>query len=238
MYSVSYEDNFIEPMNVKEFTYDELLRDVPLPNSVLPKVYPFENTDGKITFVKPCLNKTYAQMAVYDSLTYKSTTSGFFLVDQIPANTNSPFKTTYQSKLLINTLAATGLKYMNTYRPLKKGDYFYIIGDQNFTIDGVLFEPSDIIVFTQDCDVDTDVDFSMFKQMKSFKLLKTSYGKKRGYKELKILKQTLYTTSIDSYWKYNRINVQRISNAYDVVTLLLPKDFWYTPTLRFFPTFV
>ena len=88
MYSVSYEDNFIEPMNVKEFTYDELLRDVPLPNSVLPKVYPFENTDGKITFVKPCLNKTYAQMAVYDSLTYKSTTSGFFLVDQIPTKTN------------------------------------------------------------------------------------------------------------------------------------------------------
>ena len=66
MYSVSYEDNFIEPMNVKEFTYDELLRDVPLPNSVLPKVYPFENTDGKITFVNllQLLNKFFAKFIV------------------------------------------------------------------------------------------------------------------------------------------------------------------------------
>ena len=238
MYSVSYEDNFIEPMNVKEFTYDTQLRDVPLPNSVLPKVYPFENTDGKITFVEPNFNKTYAQMSVYDSLTYKSTTSGFFLVDQIPSNTNTPFKTTYHSKVTINTLAAVGFKYLNTYRPWKKGDYFCITGSQSFTVDNVLFEPSDIIVFMQDCGVDTDVTYGMLKHMKSFKLLKTSYGKKKGYKDLKILKQTLYTPSIDSYWKYNRINVKKVSNAYDVVTLILPKDYWYVPTLRFFPTFI
>lgn len=242
MYHAEITDRYIEPPNVKEFTYNELLRDTPLPDSVVPIVYPGEDSDGKTVFVRPSQSKTYAQLAIYNELSYKSTTPGLYLVDQVPPNTNVDLYTRYRTQILIS-LFARGLGCFDELKPIKAGDFFWLVGTESYKLNGVTYEPADTIVFTQDCPVGTPVTESMFKQMKNFKMIKTTYGKERGYKELRIVQQTLYIPSIDSYWKYNEIESNKATNTYDVLTVYLPKHptfgygMWYEPVLRFFPIY-
>ena len=237
MYSIEITGTFRETPNIKEFTYNELLRDYPIDGSVLPIVYPGENEDGKITFVKPSVSGIYAQMAVYDKVTYKSTTSGFYLLDSIPAHTDIPVITNYRTKIQTELLVSKGLACLNQYRPISKGDYFWLIGSVNCKIDGDMFEPSDIIVFTEDCDTYTEITSDMFKHTKNFTVIKTTYGKERGFKELRPLTQTLYIPQIDSYWKYNKIDTTRAASSFDLLTINMPKSCIFEPTLRFIPTF-
>lgn len=242
MYIAEITERFIEPPNVKEFTYNELLRDAPLEGAVTPIVYPGEDTDGKVTYVRPSVGELYAQLSVYDTLSYKSTTPGLYLIDQVPANTNEPVNVRYRTQMPLYLLNR-GWNCFDDLKPIRKGDYFWLVGTESYKIDGVLYEPADILLFKEDCDVGVDVTPQMLKHTKNFKLLKSSYGKERGYKELRILKQTLYIPAVDSYCKYNKIDSVKLSNAYDVLTLYLPKQpvdaegIWFEPTLRFYPKY-
>ena len=237
MFSIEITDSFRETPNIKEFAYNEHLRDYPLEGSVLPVVYPGEDEDGKITFVKPVNSEVYAQLSVYNNLTYKSTTSGFFMLDQIPANTNVSILTNYRVKFQTEFLISKGIACLEDYRPINRGDYFWLVGNSVCKIDDDIYEPSDIIVFTDDCDINTNVTRSMFKHTKNFTVLKTTYGKERGFKELRPKSQTLYIPQIDSYWKYNKIEIKRETSTYDLLTINLPQECLFEPTLRFFPKF-
>lgn len=64
-----------------------------------------------------------------------------------------------------------------------------------------------------------------------FKLMKTSYGYVKGYKEKQIIKQEIYRPKDISEAFYNKVSV----TADDILTIILPSGNWEFPSLRFFP---
>lgn len=105
-------------------------------------------------------------------------------------------------------------------------------------------EPTDVVEFTPDTDKSyTTLEVKDKRSYKSsnlgfyitaaisdeFKIMKTTYGFVKGFKEKQIIAQEIFCPKDLSYAYYNKIPV----TLDNVITLILPDDCWEFPSLRF-----
>ena len=114
------------------------------------------NAQGALETVRATNNEAIAGTDTNKALT---PASGKALVDDV-INTRLTNVVVYRGEWAITT-STTDYSGLNSYRPIKAGDYFRVTGTGPATIDGVEYNPNDSIIFNQACSATTTITTAM-----------------------------------------------------------------------------
>lgn len=114
------------------------------------------NSSGNLETIRASDNEAIAGTDTNKALTPASGMA--LVVDQINQHLTNAL--IYRGSWEITT-STTDYSGLNSYRPIKAGDYFRVTGTGPATIDGVEYNPNDSIIFNQACSATTTITTAM-----------------------------------------------------------------------------